>query len=49
METWPLSFQFANITGAIMKDLIKRRTKIMLWVGITLVLIGVFLIGKSSN
>lgn len=39
----------ARFTGPIVKKLIiKRKDDYMMWIGIALVLIGVFLIGKSS-
>lgn len=54
METWPLRFSFAQITNPLMEAVKETQNTIkeddsMLMVGIALVLIGVFLIGKGSN
>lgn len=57
METWPLLFVFGRLLSVVAKftgPIVERNTELrkddyMLWIGVAFVLIGVFLIGKSSN
>jgi hypothetical protein len=47
METWPLRFSRDIYTAYY--GIKYKEDDIMTWVAVTLILVGVFLLGKSSN